>query len=353
MAKSFRRANHSGSITKVTDARRRKPFKVVTTMGWTDDGKQIRKVLGYYKTRDEATVALANYNENPYDISGGRATFTDVYEKWSNQKYPTISDSNVKGNIAAYKRCSFLYKKPFKDIGVDDLQYVIDTCGCNYPTLKKIKILFNQLYKYALPRKLTDQDYSKSVDINKYKQRNPNQKNRQAFSQEEIQKIKNLDCEEAAMTVLMLIYSGMRIGEFLNLKKTDCHLDERYIDVTAAKTKNGIRKVPIAEKTIVYWEHFFNKTDSEYLVSMDGRDFSKDRGYTAYKDTYWTPLMETLEFGKRDIHETRHTCSTLLYAAEVYEAKINRILGHTGKTTAENVYTHLPVAELIDAINTI
>ena len=83
MAKTFRRANHSGSITKVTDARRRKPFKVVTTMGWTDDGKQIRKVLGYYKTRDEATVALANYNENPYDISGGRATFTDVYEKWS------------------------------------------------------------------------------------------------------------------------------------------------------------------------------------------------------------------------------------------------------------------------------
>ena len=99
MAKIFRRANHSGSITKVTDARRRKPFKVVTTMGWTDDGKQIRKVLGYYKTRDEATVALANYNENPYDISGGRATFTDVYEKWSNQKFPTISDSNVKGRI--------------------------------------------------------------------------------------------------------------------------------------------------------------------------------------------------------------------------------------------------------------
>ena len=353
MAKSFRRANHSGSITKVTDARRRKPFKVVTTMGWTDDGKQIRKVLGYYKTRDEATVALANYNENPYDISGGRATFTDVYEKWSSQKFPTISDSNVKGNIAAYNRCSFLYKKPFKDIGVDDLQYVIDTCGCNYPTLKKIKILFNQLYKYALPRKLTDQDYSESVDINKYKQRNPNRKNRQAFSEDQIQKIKTLDSEEAAMTVLMLIYSGMRIGEFLNLKKTDCHLDERYIDVTVAKTKNGIRKVPIAKKTIAYWQHFFNKTDSEYLVSMDGRDFREDRGYTAYKDTYWTPLMETLELGKRDIHETRHTCSTLLYAAEVFEPKINRILGHTGKTTAENVYTHLPVAELIEAIDTI
>ena len=27
-----------------------------------------------------------------------------------------------------------------------DLQFVIDDCGKNYPTLKKIKVLFNQLY---------------------------------------------------------------------------------------------------------------------------------------------------------------------------------------------------------------
>lgn len=51
--------------------------------------------------------------------------------------------------------------------------------------------------------------------------------------------------------------------------------------------------------------------------------------------------MEALEFGKRDIHETRHTCSTMLHEAEIYPAKITRILGHTGKTIAENVYTHL------------
>ena len=87
MAKSFRRANHSGSITKVTDARRRKPFKVVTTMGWTDDGKQIRKVLGYYKTRDEATVALANYNENSFDLAPREITFAELYERWCKVKY--------------------------------------------------------------------------------------------------------------------------------------------------------------------------------------------------------------------------------------------------------------------------
>jgi len=236
---------------------------------------------------------------------------------------------------------------------VDDLQYVVDSCGCNYPTLRKIMILFSQLYGYAVPRKLTDRDYSEAVDIDKYKAKNPNKRNRTAFTADEIAKIKAVDNTDVAQTVLMLIYSGMRIGELLNLKKCDCHLDEQYIDVIAAKTASGIRKVPIADKTLAYWQRFYNKSDGEYLVSMDGRDFHDKKGYTAYKDTYWTPFMDTLEFGKRDIHETRHTCSTMLHEAEIYEPKINRILGHSGKTTAENVYTHLDIADLLEAINKI
>ena len=353
MARPLKRANGTGAITKVTGRRRRKPYQVLVTIGWDNNGKQIRKSLGYFETIDKATIALANYNENPYDISGGKATFSEVYEKWSLQKFPTISESNINGIKAAYKRCEFLYQKRFKDIGIDDLQYVIDTADCNYPTLKKIKSLLSQLYGYAVPRKLTDRDYSEALNIEKFKDKNPNKRNRTAFTASEIAKIKALDSEDVARTVLMLIYSGMRIGEFLNLKKADCHLDEQYIDVVSAKTNNGIRKVPISDKTMTYWRYFYEKPDSEYLVTMDERDFSNDKGYTAYKDTYWSPFMELLEFGKRDIHETRHTCSTMLYAAEVYEAKIARILGHTGKTIAENVYTHLDIQELIEAINKI
>lgn len=351
MAKPLKRANGTGSISKES-GRRRNPYRVIITLGWDDNGKQIRQTLGYYKTYDEATVALVNYNINPYDVSGGKATFEDVYEKWSMQKFESISKSNANGYEAAYKRCSFLYKKSFKDIGVDDLQYVIDNCGCNYPTLRKVKVLFDQLYKYALPRKLTDQNYADYVDIAKHKEKNPNQRNNTAFTTDEIEQIKALGQTEIAKVVMMLIYSGLRIGELLNLKKENCHISENYIDIIASKTSNGIRKVPIAKKTIAYWEHFFDK-NGEYLIMIDNRSFEEERGYTAFKDTYWHPFMESIGFGKRNIHETRHTCSTLLHEAEIYEPKINRILGHTGKTTAENVYTHLDISELIEAINKI
>lgn len=129
--------------------------------------------------------------------------------------------------------------------------------------------------------------------------------------------------------------------------------DYSHVNCPLERIQRAIRKVPISHKAMAYWQYFLNKSDSEYLVSMDGRDFSGNKGATAYRNTYWKPFMETLEFGKRDIHETRHTCATMLAAAEVYDAKINRILGHSGKTVAENVYTHLDIQELVEAINMI
>ena len=52
--------------------------------------------------------------------------------------------------------------------------------------------------------------------------------------------------------ILILIYTGCRIGELLELKKEDIHLDERWFYVKEAKTQAGIREVPIAEKIVGY-----------------------------------------------------------------------------------------------------
>lgn len=48
----------------------------------------------------------------------------------------------------------------------------------------------------------------------------------------------------------MLLYSGVRISEMLDLKKENVHLNEQYFDVICSKTENGIRKVPIADKVL-------------------------------------------------------------------------------------------------------
>ena len=49
--------------------------------------------------------------------------------------------------------------------------------------------------------------------------------------------------------ILIMIYSGVRIGELLDLEKKDIHLDETMVLCERIqKTEAGIREVPIAEK---------------------------------------------------------------------------------------------------------
>ena len=54
----------------------------------------------------------------------------------------------------------------------------------------------------------------------------------------------------------IMIYSGVRIGELLDLEKKDIHLDERWFYVKESKTEAGIREVPIAEKIVPFFEYW-------------------------------------------------------------------------------------------------
>ncbi len=254
--------------------KRRNPYLVRKTVGWHYDEKKDKQVqdylvIGYAPTKADGLQMLAEYNKNPFDVSAAKITFQEVYEKWSASKFQTISDSNVKGYNASYKLCGTLYNKVFKEIKLADLQYVVDTCGKNYPTLRKLKVLFGQMYDYAMKNDLCNKDYSEFVDILKFKDRNPNKMDRNKFSKKEIERLWEQKDDKYYQIVLMLIYTGVRISELLDLKKENVHLNERYFDVLASKTENGIRKVPIADKVLPFFRFWYNDTKSEYLLHTE------------------------------------------------------------------------------------
>ncbi len=145
----------------------------------------------------------------------------------------------------------------------------------------------------------------------------------------------------------MLIYSGVRISELLDLKKEHLHIKERYFDIIEAETTNGIRKVPIAKKTLPFFQSWMAKNnDCNYLLSTpEGSHFL----YRNYYDSYWKPFFEELDLNHKP-HDTRHTTISPLAMTNANP----KIVGHTGAMSlTERVYTHFEIQPLLDAIDEI
>lgn len=346
-------ANGFGSVYKLS-GKRRKPWVARKTVGWKKiEGKEkaypIYMIIGYYEKREIAFKALVDYNSDPYDIERG-ITFAEVYEKWSEKKFPEISKSNVSGYKASYLICDSIKDMKFVDIKLDHLQSVVDNSGKNHPTLRKLKVLFGQLYDYAIMHEIIskERDLVQYVDINKAG--NPNAYDRKPFTKKEVATVwKWESTNEYIKVVLMLIYSGVRIGELLDLKKENVNLDEKWFDVIASKTKSGVRKVPISEKTLPLFKYWMTKNDCEYLLSTsDGNHFE----YRNYYDSYWTPFIEQMGMNHKP-HDTRHTCVSLLTTVGIDERIIKKIVGHKGQGVTQQVYTHIEIEELLNAINQI
>ncbi len=345
--------NGIGTVYKLS-GNRRKPYIVRKTVGWEFDEetgrhKQVYVTIGYASTRAKGLEMLMEYNQNPYDIEASKKTFAEVYEKWSAQKFPTISASNVKGYQASYKCCEVLHDRIFKDLKLSDLQGVVDNCGKNYPTLRKLKVLLNQMYEYAMKYELCNKDYSEYVDILKFKDKNPNKTDRSPFSEEEINALWVQENNIYAQTVLMLIYSGVRVSELLDLKRSNVNIEEHCFKVVESKTNSGIRVVPIHDRTFPIFKKWYDE-GCEYLIHTTDR---KHFTYRNYYDSYWTPVMELIGCSHKP-HDTRHTCVSMMTAKEVNPTLIKKIIGHSGAMSlTEKVYTHVNVKELLEAINRI
>ena len=115
----LKRGNGDGSIFKLS-GKRKKPFAVRITIGFTIDGKQKYSYLGYYKTKTEAKKALNEYLTKPFNLEHKDFTFMNVFEEWS--KTHKLSDETFKAYKAVFNRCINLHKKVFREIKLSDFE---------------------------------------------------------------------------------------------------------------------------------------------------------------------------------------------------------------------------------------
>lgn len=366
----MRNPNGYGSISKLP-GKRRKPIRVRITVGWeiidkatgevlgtrrSTEGipedllaniklKQLYKPIGYFKTRPEAMLALAEYHKNPHSFDVPTVTFTEIFNKWSEEKYTKTSHSSVNGYNAAYKLSSSLYEMVFVDIRKSHMQAVIDNCNKGYGTRKKIKVLFNQLYKYAMENDIVVKDYSAYVVIGK----NESESNRKPFTQEEIQILfDNVNRMDFIDTILIMIYTGLRIGELLLIETANVDLENRTMK-GGLKTEAGKNRIIPINKKILPFIAKRQKEGHKYLIVNHENNLMK---YWNYKEEKWAKIIEQLEMEHLP-HDCRHTFATLMDNAGANKVSIKRIMGHSSTDITDKVYTHKDIEELIKAIDLI
>lgn len=340
----MRLPNSYGSVVKLS-GKRRKPFAVRLTLGWTDDGKQIQKYISYHEKRTDAISALAEYNQNPYDLNNQSVTFAEIYEKWVQKTYDGAPPNTYK---AAYKRLPALHDMPFVDIRKRHMQGEIDRCEMGFSTKKMMKTLCNQLFKYAIDLELVTANLASTVEL-------PTKEDstiHHPFSQQELEALWQHTDDTGARFALILSYTGLRPTELLKIRTENVHLDESYMKGGMKTAAGKNRVIPIAKKIFPFIKAMFNEKE-EYLV-IDDWDGKPMLTYDRLREHAWKRSKALRSLGRPHLpHDGRHTCATLMDDAGIDLKTMQLILGHRSANITHRVYTHKTIQQLIDAINRI
>ena len=367
-----KRGRGEGSVTY---DRRRKRYRARVTIGWetneeTGRTKQIVKTLGSnYKTKGEATSALAEYLKNPYDLNNKDITFEQLYKKWFDEYIDTDEHESIKYRVkAAYRYCSLIYKKRFKEITIIDMKDCIykGTATCvrgKYkgeqrlasPQSKEIiKYLFNHIYDYALEARLVERNYAREFTLDKkvFQEKEKNYKSKVPFSKEEIDKLwKSIEFVPFADMIVYACYSGWRPTELIKLKIKDVDLKNGFVKGGMKTSAGKNRLVPIHPLVSSIVEKYYKEAKSvgsDYLFNDVNNKFGIGLSYDQYLSRF-NKVMNALHF-RTEItpHYTRHTFITKAKSREVnmneYVLKI--IVGHDVGDLTEHVYTHRELNDL-------
>ena len=79
--RALKNPNGYGSVVKLS-GKRRNPFEVRVNTRMDERYYPIYDVLGRFPNREEALIALADYNKNPFSVPDRNITFAQLYEKF-------------------------------------------------------------------------------------------------------------------------------------------------------------------------------------------------------------------------------------------------------------------------------
>lgn len=325
--KAAKRANGMGTVYKLS-GRRRRPWAAAK-------GKT---VIGYYETKTAALEALGRLLGK--DVTERyNMTFADVFEEWKQEHYREISTSGKESYDHAFALFADLHGKKFRTLKTADFQSIIDRhFHKSHSMTSKLKQLLTQMSAWAMREEIITTNLAAFVKLPENVK-----KEKEIFTDMEIKKLAD-EGGEPAKIVLMLIYTGMRIGELFSLPLANYH--ETYV-IGGEKTEAGRNRIiPIRPEGRPYFAYFAAHATGPLLIS----GYTGQHNLNNFRRRDYYPLLDKLGIPRKTPHATRHTYASRARREGMAPEILQKILGHANYTTTANIYVHTDIEELVRAV---
>ncbi len=273
-----------------------------------------------------------------------------------------INDSSYLRKQASLNRIkrSFIADLPIQKCTEGDIKkYLSSITDCSESVIKKDYALIKRCFKEARHKELIQKDFSEFLV--RPKSSKPAAKVR-ALTIEEQRKLISLLSEKRPLyteQLLLMLYTGMRMGEINALSVSDINLDFKTIIVRRTITKDindhsvigkttktyaGMRNIPLStpalklinnylqnykpnKENLLFYDYKSNKIVSTNQVNCELLRFLKKHN-----------IIDKSIPGKVTLHSLRHTYATRCIESGMPAKILQTILGHTDIKTTLNTY---------------
>ncbi len=206
--------------------------------------------------------------------------------------------------------------------------------GLEDSTIKTYGNRLNNFFVWLIERKIIQENPMKDIKL-----RNPEYKDQRALKDEEIHKIiaavnlhskSSLILRRDMMMLYLLLFCGLRKGEFISLRVADIDINKRLLTVRAETSKSKrTRYIPIHPTAMLsLLEYIKERNRHGYKTEKLIVSSNNDQGLTRDGLKHWANRLIKLSGVKFHLHRFRHSFACNLAKNDVGITKIQKLMGH-------------------------
>lgn len=351
------------------------------------NGKDIRKNF-YGKTKSEVQKQMKEYRESgekfePDNVS--KLSLRQYMNDWlETTKKPTLKPASYDRlertcENQIYPHLGIMQFSQIKD---REIQIFLNERAneISYSSLKKVYEALNGVFKIASIRQHVSVNPMLTVVLPA--RADDELSDVRFFNEEQITKIKaeairkystGKDVYRLGYAFILLLNTGMRMGEALALSWDDIDFDNRLINIHKSvasvkdrsdsdkKSKLIVQDMPKTKKSI----RIITMNDGAYNALQYIKGINGDKPYVLARESgsLGSPSMLDKAFRKIQkhcdispilgVHALRHTFASILFKNNIDVKTVSELLGHSGTTITYNTYIHLISEQKIKAVKII